>query len=225
MTDNFKPNHQMSVPLSINYERAVPMMMSPTELRDALQEDRLGKAAYQRLASDINISIATVAKNEGSIVVVKATAASAFADVAALESAMNRVGIAGDARYFAMSTGDYNGLAGDLAERETLSGKTLTAYEQARVGRAANFDLLKMDYALALAANATTGTTMNTLAAGANFYTPLATTTDSSGRRSNVDNRYQTVTSAPTRASWRGMRSRSRASTRRITSPSSPPAS
>jgi hypothetical protein len=194
MTDNFKPNYQMSVPVSINYERAVPWEMSPTELRDALQEDRLGKAAYQRLASDINVSVAQVATNEGTIVVVKTTAANGFADVAAIEGAMNRVGIASDARYLALSTFDYNGLAGDLANRETLSGKALTAYERSYVGRVASFDTLKLDYALALTGNKTTGITVDTRLAGGNYYTPAATTTDASGRRSNVDNRYQTIT-------------------------------
>lgn len=195
MTNNFKPNHQLSVPISINYEKGVPWSLSPTELRDALQEGRLGKAAYQRLASDVNVSVATIAKNEGSIVVVKSTAASGFADVAALEGAFNRVGIADDARYLALSTADYNGLAADLANRETLtSGKTLDAYERAHVGRVASFETFKLDYALSLTANATTGITIDTRASASNFYAPAATTTDASGRRSNVDNRYQTIT-------------------------------
>lgn len=194
MTNNFKPNHQLSVPISINYEKSVPWNLDPLELRDMLQEERLGKAAYQRLASDINVSVATIAKNEGSIVVVKSSAASGYADVAALEAAFNRVGVAGDARYLALSTADYNGLAADLAERETLSGKALTAYERSRVGLVSSFETFKLDYALSLTKNSTTGITIDTRASASNYYTPAATTTDSSGRRSNVDNRYQTIT-------------------------------
>lgn len=194
MTGNFLPNHQLSVPLTISYERAVPWSMNPTELRDALQNDRLGQAAYQRLASDINVSVATVAKNQGSIVVVKSTAASGFADVAAIEGAMNRVGIADDARYLALSTYDYNGLANDLAGRQTLQGKALTAYERAYVGRVASFETYKLDYALSLARNATVGVTVDTRASASNYYTPVTYTTDVNGRRSNVDNRFQTIT-------------------------------
>jgi hypothetical protein len=194
MTNNFGPNYQISTPISINYEQCVPWTMSPTELRDALQEERLGKAAYERLASDINIAVATVASNEGSIVVVKSTAAAGFADVAALEGAFNRVGVAQGDRFLALSTADYNGLAADLANRETLTPKALTAYERAYVGQVASFKTFKLDYALAATDSSVTGLTINTLAAGGNYYTPAATTTDSSGRRSNVDNRYQTVT-------------------------------
>lgn len=193
-TGNFHDKTQRSVPCSIGYEKSVPWSMSATELRDALQENRLGSAARQRLASDINVAVMTVAKNEGTMVVTKSSAASGFADVAAIENAMNRVGIAGDARYLALSTFDYNGLAADLANRQNITDMSKEAYRRAYVGMIASFETYKLDYALQLAANTTAGVTIDTRASANNFYEPKATSSDSAGRRSNVDNRYQTIT-------------------------------
>lgn len=193
-TGNFNAKTQLSVPSTIGYEKSVPWSMSATELRDALQEERLGAAARQRLASDINVSVMTVAKNEGTIVVTKSSAASGFADIAAIENAMNRVGIAGDARYLALSTGDYNGLAADLANRQNMTDLPKEAYRRAFVGMVASFETYKLDYALTQAANTTAGVTIDTRAAANNWYTPVATSTSATGQRSNVDNRYQTIT-------------------------------
>jgi hypothetical protein len=59
-TGNFNDKTQMAVPASINIEKAVPWTMSQTELRDALQENRLGEGAKQKLASDINVAVLNV---------------------------------------------------------------------------------------------------------------------------------------------------------------------
>ncbi len=46
-SSNFNNKTQLSVPASINIERSTPWIMTATELRDALQEGRLGEAARQ----------------------------------------------------------------------------------------------------------------------------------------------------------------------------------
>lgn len=195
-TANFKDQTQLSVPATIGFQRSVPWIMTATELRDALQEKRLGDAAKQKLASDINVAVQTAATNLGTLVQTKTTAASGFADVAALEGIMNRNGVQGWDRYLALSTFDYNGLAADLANRQNMiEGLTKTAYQRAKVGMVASFETYKMDYALRLTAAAGGGSlTMNTQVGGANYYTPRATRTAATGERSNVDNRFQQVT-------------------------------
>lgn len=198
-TANFKPNAQLSVPSTIGFERSVPWTMNATELRDSLQEGRLGSSAKQRLASDINVSVMNVASQQGTIVVTKSSAASGFADVAAIEGAMNRVGIAGDARYLALSTFDYNGLAADLANRQNMTDMSKEAYRRAYVGMISSFETYKLDYANIIGvAGGGGGLTINTLVAGANFYVPKAVSVASTGQRGNVDNRYQTVTISST---------------------------
>jgi hypothetical protein len=194
-TLNFKDATQLSVPATIGFNKSVPWVMTATELRDALQENRLGDAAKIKLASDINVAVMNVAALQGSLVVARGAPAAGFADVAAIEAIMNEQGVPDYDRYLALSTRDYNGLAADLAGRDTLTGKPLTAYERAYVGRVASFDTFKLDYAVRLLAAAGGGAiTVNTLAGGGNVYVPEATSVAATGERSNVDNRFQTVT-------------------------------
>jgi len=198
-TLNFKDATQLSVPASIGFNQSVPWVMTATELRDALQENRLGDAAKRKLASDINIAVMNVAALQGSLVVSTGAAATGFADVALIEAIMNEQGVPDYDRYLALSTRDYNGLAGDLADRATMTGKPLTAYERAYVGRVASFDTFKMDYAVRIAVAAGgAGVTITTLAVGVNTYVPEATSVSATGERSNVDNRFQRVTVSAT---------------------------
>ena len=102
-------------------------------------------------------------------------------------------------RYLALGSRDYNGMAGNLASRQTLDGKALAAYERSYVGNISGFDTYKLDYANRLAAAAGGGSlTIDTQVAAANFYTPKATATAVTGESSNVDNRYQVITISAT---------------------------
>lgn len=198
-TGNFTEATQLAVPARLGYNKHSTAILSATELRDELQEGRLGEAAAQKLASDVNVAVMSVAAAQGTLVVKRTTAASGFDDVALCEAIMNEQGVQAFNRYMALSTRDYNGMAGNLASRATMQGKPVTAYEKAFVGQVASFDTYKLDYANRLAAAAGgAGLTMNTLVAGANFYTPRATTTAATGETENVDNRYQTVTVSST---------------------------
>jgi hypothetical protein len=195
-TANFQDMTQLAVPATIGYSKSAPWIMTALQLRDALQEGRLGDAAKQKLASDINVAVMTVAALQGTLFVKRTAAAAGFDDVAACEAIFNEQGIPHFERTLALSTRDYNGMASNLAGRSVLqAGKTLTAYEKAYVGEVASFSTFKLDYANRQAAAAGgAGITMNTLVAGANFYTPKATSVAATGERSNVDNRYQTIT-------------------------------
>ena len=198
-TANFQDMTQLSVPATIGYSKSVPWIMTALELRDALQEGRLGDSAKQKLASDINVALMTVAALQGTLFVKRTAAASGFDDVAAADQIFNEQGIQQFDRYLALSTRDYNGMASNLGGRQTLQGKTLTAYEKAYIGMVSSFETYKLDYANRQAAAAGgAGITMNTLVAGANYYTPRAISVATSGEVSNVDNRYQTITVSST---------------------------
>lgn len=198
-TANFKDQTQLSVPASIGYSRSVPWIMTASQLRDALQENRLGEAAKQKLASDINVTVMNIAALQGTLVVTKSSAASGFADVAAIEAVLNRNGVQGWDRKLALSTFDYNGLATDLANRQNMVEMTKEAYKRGYVGMVASFDTYKLDYAQRLTAAAGGGSlTIDTRATATNYWTPQATRVASTGERSNVDNRYQQVTISST---------------------------
>ena len=200
-TSNFKDYIQLSVPATIGYSKSVPWVLNAKELRDALQEQRLGASAKQKLASDINVAVMNVASLQGSLVVKRTSAASGFDDVALCEAIMNEQGVQFEDRYLALSTRDYNGMASNLqtASRSFGNTKSDDAYERAFVGRVASFDTVKLDYAKRLAAAAGGASiTISTLDAGGNVYTPKATSTAGTGERNNVDNRFQSVTVSST---------------------------
>ena len=190
MTSNFKDQTQLSVPATLGFGKSVPWTLTAKQLRDMLQEQRITESAHQKLASDINVAINNVATAYGSLVVKRTTAAAGFDDVAQCEAIMNEQGVPGFERYLALSTRDYNGMAKDLANRSTMTGKPTTAYEKAYVGTVASFETYKMDYGVRQAAAAGGAITLN---AANQYYTPKATSTAATGETNNVDNRFQSI--------------------------------
>jgi hypothetical protein len=170
---------QLSVPSTIGFSKTVPWTMTTLDLRDALQEGRLGESAKQKLASDINVAIMNTAAAQGTLVVPVSTAAGDYDDVALCDSIMNEQGVPDYDRFMGLASRDYNGLAGNLsqASRSFGNAKSDKAYERNFVGMVAGFDTYKFDYANRIAA-----------AAGG------VTTIDTQNAAGNVDNRYQTVT-------------------------------
>jgi hypothetical protein len=186
---------QLSVPSTIGFSKTVPWTMTTLDLRDALQEGRLGESAKQKLASDINVAIMNTAAAQGTLVVPVSTAAGDYDDVALCDSIMNEQGVPDYERFLGLSSRDYNGLAGNLsqASRSFGNAKSDRAYERSFVGMVAGFDTYKFDYANRIAAAAGGVTTIDTQNAAGNYLVPQATST-SVGGQINVDNRYQTVT-------------------------------
>jgi hypothetical protein len=188
---------QLSVPSTLGFKQCSAWQMDALELRDALQEDRLGAAAKQKLASDINLSVMDVAAAQGTLVVPIVGAAGDYDDIALCDSIMNEQGVMSEDRYLALSSRDYNGMAGNLAAstRSFTGNKSANAYERSYVGPVAGFETYKLDYANRCAANSATRTIATN---GSQVrYVPKATTTTVAGVL-NVDNRYQTVTVSST---------------------------
>jgi hypothetical protein len=192
ISGNVSTMTQLSVPSTLGFNKCSAWQMNALELRDALQEGRLGDSAKQKLASDINLSVMDLAAAQGTLVVPVSTAAGDYDDVALCDSIMNEQGVMAGDRYLALSSRDYNGMAGNLAvaTRSFTGNKSANAYERSYVGPVAGFETYKLDYANRCAANAAT-VTINTTGAQAQ-YVPQATTNSVTGIL-NVDNRYQTV--------------------------------
>jgi hypothetical protein len=194
-TANFNAKTQLTVPAALDTTRSSPWVMDATELRDALQENRLGMAAKQKIASDINVDVVNAVSTLGSLVVKRTVAATGFDDLAQADALMNESGIDYDGRYSVFGSRDYNAMAGNLASRAYLveGQKAADAYEMATVGRqVAGFErVLKADYISRLTAAAGVTVTVN----GANQYTvPKALSASPSGPlQSNVDNRIQAL--------------------------------
>ena len=70
---------QLAVPATLGYKKSSPFTLDSLELRDALQENRLGDSAKQKIASDINLAVLSVATLQGTLVVPISTAAEPLA--------------------------------------------------------------------------------------------------------------------------------------------------
>lgn len=201
MSSNFDDYTQLSVPATIGFSKSVPWVMTATELRDSLQEGRLGDAAKKKLASDINVAIMNVAANQGTLFVKRTSSASGFDDVAQCEAIMNEQGVPSYDRFLALSTRDYNGMANDLSKASRSFGNEISdkALRKAFVGEMASFETYKFDYANRKAAAAGGASlTVDTRASAGNYYVPKATSVATTGETSNVDNRFQTITVSST---------------------------
>jgi hypothetical protein len=180
---------QLKVPSSLTESPNVTWTLNALELRDALQEGRLGKSAYQRLASDVNSKVRDVASLEGTLVVDISGASGSYDDIASAEALMLEQGMEGYERCLALTARDYNGLAKDLsvATRTLDNSKSLNAYERSYVGEVAGFKTLKIDAGKQIAAAGGSSITIATNGAQIQ-YAPTST----------ADNRTQQVTFSST---------------------------
>ncbi len=190
---------QLAVPATLGFSQTVPWTMTTLELRDALQEGRLGESAKQKLASDINVAIMNVAASQGTLVVPTSASNGSYDDVALCDTIMNEQGVPNYDRFLGLSSRDYNGLAGNIAgaaaaaTRSFGGNKSNTAFERSFVGDVAGFQTYKFDYANRITGSAAVGITIDTTDTTITDYVPQATS-NSVGGQINVDNRYQTVT-------------------------------
>lgn len=198
MTSNVKDVTQLSVPATLGFKYAIPLQLTETELRDMTQSSQLETAAGKKLASVINTSVMDVAKLQGTMVIKRTSAAAGFDDVAQVDQILLEQGVTDTERYLALSARDYNGMAKDLANRQTLQGKPVNAYEKAYVGEVASFSTYKLDVTSRLTAAAGgAGLTVDSRSSASNYFVPAATFT-SGGAVNNRDNRYQQITISST---------------------------
>jgi hypothetical protein len=193
-----KGKTQLSVPATLGYQPNDTFDLDALELRDALQEGRLGEASKNYLASRINSDVLAVATQQATVVVTVSTAAGDYDDIALCDTVFNEQGVPADSRFMMLNSRDYNGMAGNLAARQTMTGLPEGAYRRSYVGQVAEFQTFKLDSGRRIAATTATGITMDTQASAGNYYVPVATRVSATGEKSNVDNRYQTITVSST---------------------------
>jgi hypothetical protein len=185
---NFGDVTQISVPASIGFHRHSAKAFTSKNLRNQFALDQWGKAAKQKLASDVNLELFNTAALQGGIFSKRTAAPAGFDDVADIDARMTEIGIGLDDRMAFYSPRSMNSMAGNLASRAEDSKRSRTAYERALINSdVAGIAVFKNDQSIRLAA-ATGGAV---LINGANQRTvPAATTTASTGETENKDNRY-----------------------------------
>lgn len=184
---NFDGLTQLNVPASVGVHKAVPKTLSSKNLRNTFAMDQYGKAAKQKLASDVNLAVFNTVALFGSVVSKRSGAATGYDDVADIDSRLTRIGVPTDGRMAFYSPTNMNAMAGNLAGRAEDSARSRNAYERALIRHdIAGVEVYKNDQEIRLTAATGGATTVN----GANQRTVPAATVTSAGITENKDNRY-----------------------------------
>jgi hypothetical protein len=194
-TSNFGNMTQLSVPVTVGIHKVTPISIGPKDGRDANAISRYFTNAGLSLASQVNLSVFTTAINNASLVSKRTTAATGYDDLAAMGAILTEQGVPNFDRKAFYSARDYLSMAGNIAKPATSdSPLARSAYERAYVKTIGNFDLFENDQSSILAAaTATTVTITNT---NPLYYTPVASTADTDGNTTNIDNRRQIISIA-----------------------------
>ena len=184
---NFDGLTQLNVPATIGYHKSIPKTLSSKNLRNTYAMDQFGKAAKQKLASDVNLALFNTAALYGSVVSKRTGAATGYDDVADLDNRFTRIGVPQDNRMAFYAPSAMNAMAGNLAGRSEATERSKNAYEKAMIrSDIAGFEVFKNNQEILLAAASGGATTVN----GANQRTVPAATVTSAGITENKDNRY-----------------------------------
>ena len=184
---NFDGLTQLNVPATIGYHKSIPKTLSSKNLRNTYAMDQFGKAAKQKLASDVNLALFNTAALYGSVVSKRTGAATGYDDVADLDNRLTRIGVPQDNRMAFYAPSAMNAMAGNLAGRSEATERSKNAYEKAMIrSDIAGFEVFKNDQEILLAAAGGGATTVN----GANQRTVPSATVTSAGITENKDNRY-----------------------------------
>ena len=184
---NFDGLTQLNVPATIGYHKSIPKTLSSKNLRNTYAMEQLGKAAKQKLASDVNLALFNTVALYGSVVSKRTGAATGYDDVADLDNRFTRIGVQQDNRMAFYAPSAMNAMSGNLAGRSEATERSKNAYEKAMIrSDIAGFEVFKNDQEILLAAASGGATTVN----GANQRTVPAATVTSAGITENKDNRY-----------------------------------
>ena len=191
----FADRTQLSVPSTLNANAGAPsdiknvtFKMNAVELNDPLQRDRIATGAVQQLSAIVDNLIATEIAQRGSLFIKDAAPLTTYAQLAKAEEVMSIRDVAiMAARTLIMNPADYNGVSGNLAQRDAPpTGVSLTAFERSIIPRVATFDSFKANFMPTQPLAAGSGYLVN----GANQdHDPVAT----DGNGNNVDNRTQSL--------------------------------
>lgn len=192
---DFADRTQLTVPSTLNANVGAPsdiknvaFKMNAVELNDPLQRQRIMTGALTQLSAIVDSTVATEVANKGSLFIKDAAPLTTYTQVAQAEEAQSIRDVPiMSPRTLIMNPADYNGVSGNLANRDAPpTGVSLTAFQRSQIPMVATFDSFKANFMPTQAVAAGSGY----LLAGANQdHDPLAT----DGNGNNVDNRTQTL--------------------------------
>lgn len=190
---------QLAIPVNISTIENVPFTVDAQDLNDPASLTQKIRSAGSALSSKINTTLVNKALFEGGAFVGQSGALATYNDVAAYENAFLRRGIPEtDLQSLFLNLKDHGTVSGNIADRQTMGNKVLTAYERSLVSDAANFDVFRVGSNPILAINAGDAATVD----GAQSLVPAANSTNAQGDVTNIDNRFFDLL-VDTSANWK----------------------
>ncbi len=182
---------ELAIPYDIDTIANVPFTLNAQELNSPVMLRNKIDSAFKALSARVNRDVANKVKLEGGITVVQSGALQTYNDIAAAEVAMLRRDVAPETmKSMVMNMSDYRTVSGNLAGRETLTPKALTAYEKSAIGEIAGFETFRTNFAPNIAAAGGGATTVD----GAQSLVPAPNQVTASGNTENLDNRFMNLT-------------------------------
>jgi hypothetical protein len=120
---NFDGLTQLNVPATVGVHKSVPKTLSAKNLRNTYAMDQYGRAAKQKLASDVNLACFNTASLFGSVFSKRTAAATGYDDVADLDVRFTRNGVPQDGRMAFYAPSAMNAMAPSCSARRSTIEK------------------------------------------------------------------------------------------------------
>ncbi len=180
---------ELTVPSTLTdaHLRNVTFDFTGVDLNNPHTLERFVKATNQKLSNKIDVMVANAIAEKGTLAVVNSGNIDSYDDAAEADAIMLEQQATMGMRKMFLNPRMAKNLAGDLAARQTLTGKALSAYERSLLPPIAGFETFRTDYGKTITGSSGSGYLID----GANQdLTPTAK--DANGLP--VDNRTQTLT-------------------------------
>lgn len=190
-TNTMADTVQLSVPGRVNQRFHVPFLYDERDLKDPQFIKNCSDAAITALAERVNETITRFLANTGTHCIRRTTSPTGIDDILAIDNEISQIGLQYADRILALTTPSYNGMASNLAARQTMNEKPTKAFEKAYIGNVVgDFEIFKQNYSTLLLATTATSITVN---GGGQNYIPTTNTTSLDGSTGNKDNRFQQI--------------------------------
>lgn len=185
---DFSSRTQLTVPSSLNITtdfKNIPFKMNAIELKDETQRNRIVTAAVQQLSAIVDSTVATRVAVFGSLFLKDGAPLTKYGQFAKAEEVMTIRDIAlTAARTLILNPADYNGVAAELAQRQSVLEKAnLTAFERSKIPNIATFETFKASFMPTQNLTAASGYQVD---GAAEFANPTSVDVNDQ----NVDNRF-----------------------------------
>lgn len=190
---------QLAIPIDIDTIENVPFTVDAQDQNDPTVLREKIRSAGMAISSKINQQLVNLALFEGGAFVSQSGALATYNDVAAYENTFLRRGIPEiTLQSLFLNLKDHATVAGNIADRQTMGNKVLTAYERSLVSDAANFDVFRVGSNPILTAGAGDASTVT----GDQSLVPASNQTTAKGNIENIDNRFFDLLVSAT-ANWK----------------------